>query len=491
MKNAKKVFAMLIVLALAISMAIPVSAAETGKITITNPIEGQTYKAYQMATLLQAGDAYAYYVCEGWEAFFLDETVADIFTYDQETGVVSAPSNADVADIAKLAVSYAKGLNTDTNPENNIPEYVGQKSGNNVEINGLGNGYYCVDTTTGTICNLNTVSNGAASIEEKNSVPTLDKQVDQANTNTDISDAYIGKVLTYTITINVGEGAEAYHVEDIMSKGLTLLKHDQSDRGTAKTGVFEAKVGNDTVDLENIVIATDNTTKVTTIEFDIADVKDYVGQDIVITYYARVNSDAIVGTAITNNAKLTYGDNPNVTPVTDETKTYVYEFNIQKYKNAADIVANKLPGATFSVKKGNEQLSFVAVGAEGSGMYRLAMPGENGTTTLTGSSDTGFFKIMGLSLGEYTIYEESAPVGYNPIIGEAGSIIIGMNNDGSVKYTGYTDGTIDVVNHTGTVLPSTGATGTIIFITVGGLMVVAMGVLLVVRKRMSKVVYTR
>ncbi|MBR3917364.1 MAG: LPXTG cell wall anchor domain-containing protein [Clostridia bacterium] len=46
-------------------------------------------------------------------------------------------------------------------------------------------------------------------------------------------------------------------------------------------------------------------------------------------------------------------------------------------------------------------------------------------------------------------------------------------------------------NNTGTELPSTGATGTIIFITVGGLMVVAMGVLLVVRKRMSKVVYTR
>ena len=42
MKNAKKVFAMLIVLALAISMAIPVSAA-TGELVINNAIVGQTY----------------------------------------------------------------------------------------------------------------------------------------------------------------------------------------------------------------------------------------------------------------------------------------------------------------------------------------------------------------------------------------------------------------------------------------------------------------
>ena len=41
------------------------------------------------------------------------------------------------------------------------------------------------------------------------------------------------------------------------------------------------------------------------------------------------------------------------------------------------------------------------------------------------------------------------------------------------------------------VLSNTGGTGTVIFIAVGMTLVVAMGVLLVVKKRMTKVVYTR
>ena len=53
------------------------------------------------------------------------------------------------------------------------------------------------------------------------------------------------------------------------------------------------------------------------------------------------------------------------------------------------------------------------------------------------------------------------------------------------------DGNIEVQNSTGVVLPSTGGEGTIIFVAIGATLVVAMGVLLVVRKRMSKVVYTR
>ena len=53
------------------------------------------------------------------------------------------------------------------------------------------------------------------------------------------------------------------------------------------------------------------------------------------------------------------------------------------------------------------------------------------------------------------------------------------------------DGYIEVLNSTGVVLPETGGTGTMIFLTVGSLLVLSMGVLLVVRKRMGQVIFTK
>lgn len=44
---------------------------------------------------------------------------------------------------------------------------------------------------------------------------------------------------------------------------------------------------------------------------------------------------------------------------------------------------------------------------------------------------------------------------------------------------------IPVLNQSGSLLPSTGGIGTTIFYTVGGILVAAAGILLVVKKRMS------
>ena len=53
MKNAKKLFAVLVVLALALSMVVPAAAAEkTAKINISNATAGQTYTIYKMADLV-------------------------------------------------------------------------------------------------------------------------------------------------------------------------------------------------------------------------------------------------------------------------------------------------------------------------------------------------------------------------------------------------------------------------------------------------------
>ena len=53
-----------------------------------------------------------------------------------------------------------------------------------------------------------------------------------------------------------------------------------------------------------------------------------------------------------------------------------------------------------------------------------------------------------------------------------------MKDDGTVE--------INVVNHSGAVLPSTGGIGTTIFYVVGGVLVLAAIILLVTKKRMSE-----
>ena len=68
-----------------------------------------------------------------------------------------------------------------------------------------------------------------------------------------------------------------------------------------------------------------------------------------------------------------------------------------------------------------------------------------------------------------------------------------LNQTAALSYTvaNTVDGYIKVLNNTGYVLPETGGTGTVIFVTVGSILVLGMGLLLVVKKRMTKVEFVK
>ena len=90
---------------------------------------------------------------------------------------------------------------------------------------------------------------------------------------------------------------------------------------------------------------------------------------------------------------------------------------------------------------------------------------------------TGVDGDDGTSAGQhsYTLVETKAPDGFNKL-DSATTVTIGATNTFVAK----------VNNNSGTVLPSTGGIGTTIFYVVGSILVVAAGVLLITKKRMSR-----
>ncbi len=110
-------------------------------------------------------------------------------------------------------------------------------------------------------------------------------------------------------------------------------------------------------------------------------------------------------------------------------------------------------------------------------------------------ADIGTYTLPGLNVGNYVLEELSAPIGYNDLAEDILFSITKLDNDTAMTETykafKQLDGTINksgtleitVLNFKGLTLPSTGGTGTGLFVLVGiGLMIVA-GVVLVVRRK--------
>ncbi|MBE7058117.1 MAG: isopeptide-forming domain-containing fimbrial protein [Ruminococcaceae bacterium] len=482
MKNAKKVLAMVIVLALAISMAIPASAA-AGTITITNVLEdGTVYKAWKMADLTWQEGAYSYTADAAWVNFFkYNEAAQEVYSIDAQN-VVTQNDDATaekVAAAAKAAVAYAQSINT---------TLTATAAAGTAVIDVTDAGYYVVDSTLGTICSIDTYGDGSANvnIQEKNDVPTLDKKVEDAY----VTDAGIGDTVDYKLIVTKAAGAVNYVVEDTLSAGLTYnndatIADDNDNVDVAMTKVVEGQ-------------------KVTYTITGADKLED--GDTITISYSATVNEEAVIdGAGNTNEAVLKYGESNQFTSEPETAITYVWSFDLVKYFENAQGNNELLTGATFTLYSDAECQTAIQFVVD-NGAYRVATAAEiadDEVTKVTVLTDTnGEYDIDGLDAGTYYLKEIAAPAGYNKVPDAMPITITGTpSQDGltmtkSVNYNYDTDddSTNDaygVLNQSGAQLPETGGIGTVIFIAVGSFLVLAMGVLLVVRKRMSKVVYAR
>ena len=164
MKHAKKLvsFLLVLVMAFAMTMTTAFAAGTNGSITISSPVDGQTYKAYLMFELesynTEAG-AYSYKITSDWREFVTTGSGKDYFSIDAQdyvtlkTGVTVEDNSTTAAAIAKAAVAYAASKNL--TPAATLP-----KDGSYIAT-GLTLGYYVVDSSLGALCDLTTTKPSA------------------------------------------------------------------------------------------------------------------------------------------------------------------------------------------------------------------------------------------------------------------------------------------------------------------------------------------
>lgn len=451
MKNMKKIVALLLATVMVMAMGISVFAAGTGSITITPPENVDTdatitYNVYKVFDADGNGTAISYKLVSG-------KTAAPAgFTVDGAGNVSYSGNGTDgqltQTDIDAIAAYVANDAPVAT---------VTSTGGANAVATNLPNGYYYITTTTGTVVTIDS-TNPNAEVADKNIVPGVDKTITGASSLDEDGKkalAQVGTVVDYKAEITVGKGQKGYVFKDIMGAGLAYVA--------------------DSLSVEGMTVDTDYTLAVSgqniTVTFKDDAIKDLAeNSKITVTYKATVTSDALSVNAAKNTATISYGNNSEFTSEPSVTEVYNAKFTVTK----KDGNNQPLADAGFVIKNADNKY------------YKL----DNGVVTWVDTIDAAdehksnaqgeVPAFTGLANGTYTLIEKTVPAGYNKA---ADSTFTVAEHD----YTATNlEQTTEVINNSGSELPSTGGIGTTMFYIVGSVLVIGAAVVLISKRRMAR-----
>lgn len=494
MKRVKRVLALLAAFALVLAMAVPALADGAKQYTISVPAgSNHTYKIYQIFT----GD----YSKEGTTNKLSNVKWGQNSKNRDEGASVGSKVSENVLNRLAAVVS-----SSDAEKLAVIKEYADLSSKEVATVTHSSSatvdpGYYLFKDTTATAENEVYITEvvGNVTIKAKNSnVPGFEKKLKDKNDTTDndfgdwqdVADHDIGDAIPFklegTVPADYTEYTSYYFAfHDEEESGLTFNSNSVKvyvDDTEIKTG-FEVKTPtNDSCSFDVVF----------------SNLKDidavHAGSKIRVEYTSTLNDKAVIGgDGNLNRAQLEYSNNPRDTNSKDKTVwdnvvVFTYQVVVNKYANSVG-ENNKLKGAEFTLTK------------------KL-----NGDTTkviaAVKSEDGVRFTFKGLDDGEYTLTETVTPEGYNTIdpitfnvsanhaitwdgTGNRSALLESLTgNKGTSEITFTSDKgtgalTTDIINKSGTVLPSTGGMGTTVFYVVGGGLMAVAVVLLVTKKRME------
>jgi fimbrial isopeptide formation D2 family protein/LPXTG-motif cell wall-anchored protein len=354
----------------------------------------------------------------------------------------------------------------------------------------LEDGYYLLTSDSG---NNLVAATGDIQINEKNSYPPLDKtqsDEDNATKNNDTRDVAIGDVLNYDVKVTIPATAKVGDkilVYDNKSVGLT---YNNDVAVSSNTG--NATVGDTDYTGDGAVAGAAWQRLITVTEGS-------QGKDVVFSFTMTVNESSLVDTGKANESALKYGPGSGDKPFPYEGKPDKVEYKtyFTGIKKIDGSTKEALANVEFTLKEGENE--FKVSKPEGKDYY---IYDANGSATVK-TDENGMIKIRGLDEDKtYTLTETKTLDGYNlldapktlTLSEDTYSVtIIPAEGEGdpttttTESYTGATNDSFDKIeNNKGAVLPSTGGIGTTIFYVVGSILVVAAGVLLITKKRMSR-----
>lgn len=469
MKTMRKLFRVLLALAMTLALAVPAFAAETtGSITITNPQGEHTYTAYKIFDVTYSGVNHSYTISDTDAAYSTVKAYADVPANGLNLTAVANTNKYNVSSSAGFsAASFAQYLKTKADSLGTGTAFI--EDGNTMKASGLALGYYFIFGTSDTVCELATAKD--IQIRDKNEVPEIKKDVDDNDRTVEI-----GQKLTYTITGKVpstkGYDEFTYQVTDTMTEGLTFNKD------------VTVTIGG--VDVTSAATITNNGNGFVS-SVNMMHYQDQIDAPVVITYTATVNEKAIQSDKETNTATLKYSNDPANKDSFKESsvEVNVFSFNIVINKYAKGNENTKLEGAKFVLKNAeNKYYKYDAA------TKAVTWVDDKSAATEVSTDANGAAHFDGLQAGTYSLEETVAPAGYNQLTKDI-TIVLDKNGSATIDGAPSAPGadhslTTGVANSTGTLLPETGGAGIVTFVALGALAVICSGVFLVTNKRMSK-----
>lgn len=505
MKSIKRIIALLLTAVMTMTMSVTAFAADANNLTVNvlsgQDLNGQTISLYKLFDVTTSGSGenknYAYTVntATGYKDA-IKSALGTSFTgttdveYAEAVKTFGEDKSAPVQKFANDFTEYALKNGTTVKATKTSGKITGKNTTSFV-FNGLDKGYYLVYVTGGKKIQSSLVTvDGETTVSLKTEAPSITKTADKDTVS-------IGQVVKYTVAGSVpdttGYAEYVYKIHDTLSNGLDFVNdakgtavigntvnvsvafEDATDASTAPTTATLSGTGNRTMilDLSAWVKANQQTNK---------------GKNFTVTYYAKVNKDAVVTEK--NKAQLEYGNKPGETTTTtpSEAKTPTYPLDIKKFaKNGGQTLA----GAKFKLYSNKTD----ADGANDKAIKVSAVVNKAGHYVVDPTSTTTEFEsvasidgkgynlhVNGLAEGTYYLVETKAPDGFNKLTAPIEIKITKSTDTDANNWTISKDGTpetdkiIDVENSTGSILPSTGGMGTIAFTVVAALLVLGVAV---------------
>lgn len=490
---AKSVLGAALGLTLAFGVATPALAGQlgtgAGSITIENATIGESYTIYKIFDTDSTGKGSIvateaqknFYEAQGNNPFVFTANTSGTYNVsvgqDQDVisflrGFVTDVDGVVTVDPDFLAVvDYSEPIEADAVSETfaNIPY-----------------GYYLVTSSLGSVVTLNSTTPDQTVIDKNQPGGTgFEKTVAGEDEVVEIGEQFT-VTLKFTATNYDGETPiDKYTVSDTLPEGMQLV----SEQPTIRVG--EQQVQPDSYQFNS---------DANSFSFDITwregeTFKYGSPVEVVVTYDVVLTDAADIQEGITNEAELDWTGNDDG-PSKDTETVYTYALAIQK----VDEKGKPLGGATFEVTNNGEKVMVSEVEGQ-PGVYVVDPTSESNVVV---SPASGTIVIKGVDNETYTLTETAAPAGYN-LLGEPVTVLptetgkttitIYFDAEGNVADTETTSSTtVDttvpvtaevVVNQAGSMLPSTGGMGTTALYIVGGALVAATGITLVVRRRMN------